>query len=75
MHTDTHFYGEIPSCVKQPQRAHVAWIGETVYSRNFHVGFCLHESTWNTKNEMGINMAVWKETVIMWALQVHFSCL
>jgi len=29
MHTDTHFYGEIPSCVKQLQRAHVAWIGET----------------------------------------------
>jgi len=31
-------------------------------------------STWNTKNEMGVSMAVWEETLKMWALQVHFSC-
>ena len=24
MHTDTNFYGEIPSCEKQPRKAHVA---------------------------------------------------
>ena len=44
----------------------------SIYSE-FSYG-CLQDSTWNTKNEMNVKMAGWKDTLIMWALQVHFSC-
>jgi len=64
MHNNIHFYGEIPSCEKTATESTCClnW-RNIIYSQNFHVGVCLHESTWDTKIEMGVNMALWKRNL------------